>query len=214
MVGGQTLVEQAKIRGIISDINKYKLALNAYKLEYNAIPGDHNAAADYGLGNSGDGNRQIINANDEGHEFWAHLSNANIIPGSYDPSILRTINVSLPASSYGNNTAFTPGHSGSSANNIGIGNNPIYGYYYGNLLQLGQQIGGAPGRSNNGFLSVSSSRSLELKIDDGEPGTGKVLVGRGNSGGGCTDVGLSNPLPVAFNYSNTSKNCRLFFLID
>ena len=45
VVGGQTLVLQAKIRSQISDFNKYKIAYNTFQLEYNAIPGDFNQAS-------------------------------------------------------------------------------------------------------------------------------------------------------------------------
>jgi prepilin-type N-terminal cleavage/methylation domain-containing protein len=40
VVGGQAWVQQANIRGLISDINKYTIALYTFKLEYNAISGD------------------------------------------------------------------------------------------------------------------------------------------------------------------------------
>jgi len=105
VVGGQTLVEQAKIRQVIGQMNKIKLAVNAYKLEYDALPGDHANATDYwgqaancyadttGSTNTcnGNGNRYLsyMHPNDnsgvryEPWHFWKHLNNAELIEGSF-----------------------------------------------------------------------------------------------------------------------------------
>ncbi len=105
VVGGQALVEQAKLRQVIAQMNQIKLAVNAYKLEYSALPGDHSRAADYWgqaascyantLGSTntcnGDGSKKLAymhtpdtsNMEYEPWHFWKHLENAKLIEGNY-----------------------------------------------------------------------------------------------------------------------------------
>lgn len=90
VVGGQTLVTQAKLRSVISDIDKYRVAINTFRLEYNALPGDlSNAESYFGAANTnnGNGNRQInyytSPANNELLLLWQHLALADIIKGTY-----------------------------------------------------------------------------------------------------------------------------------
>ncbi|MDA0781096.1 MAG: prepilin-type N-terminal cleavage/methylation domain-containing protein [Rickettsiales bacterium] len=90
IVGGQAIVTQAKLRSVISDIDKYKIAINTFQLEYNALPGDlANAESYFGAAstNNGNGNRRIDNytsaTNNEQLLLWQHLSLAKIISGTY-----------------------------------------------------------------------------------------------------------------------------------
>jgi len=72
VVGGVALVRQSKVRSLITDYNKYKVALNTFKLEYNAIPGDFSNASAYGIGTSGNGDRRIHSQSTESHYAWPH----------------------------------------------------------------------------------------------------------------------------------------------
>ncbi|PIR39391.1 MAG: hypothetical protein COV35_02425 [Alphaproteobacteria bacterium CG11_big_fil_rev_8_21_14_0_20_39_49] len=82
VIGGQALVEQAKIRSQISEFQKYSVAYNTFKIEYNAILGDFNRASQYWTGAfDGDGNEAIsVNADNMGASlpneslsFFTHL---------------------------------------------------------------------------------------------------------------------------------------------
>ena len=53
---GNTLIEAAKFRKGISQIQEYKAAVNTFKMEYNAIPGDFKNAYDMGITQDGAGN--------------------------------------------------------------------------------------------------------------------------------------------------------------
>ena len=95
VVGGQSIVNQAKLRSIVTDMNKIQVAVNAFKLEYDALPGGFNRATDYwGAGNTdnGDGNKIIrTTANGAGAgssevgRVFQHLSLAEIMEGSFIP---------------------------------------------------------------------------------------------------------------------------------
>ena len=105
VVGGQALIEQSKMRELVSQINQIKLAVDSYKLQHNALPGDHNRASDYWgqAGNcyadvsgstdtcDGNGNGYLAyiapgdtsNVEYEAWHFWKHLENSNFIEGTY-----------------------------------------------------------------------------------------------------------------------------------
>ena len=88
VVGGQSLVKQAKFRAIVGDFNKYNVAVNAFMLEYNSKPGDISNATDFwpGLTNNGNGNRNIICSDTDPEEIalvWQHLQLADLIANSY-----------------------------------------------------------------------------------------------------------------------------------
>jgi len=91
VVGGQALVEQARIRQQIADLQKYEVAVNTFKLEYNAIPGDFSDANAYWGVAGGDGNGRIsgyvatmFNPALEGLKFFHHLSLAGLSPENYN----------------------------------------------------------------------------------------------------------------------------------
>lgn len=50
VVAGQSLVKQAKIRGVIQNWQKYTAAVTAFQLQYNTIPGDMPNASSYWSG--------------------------------------------------------------------------------------------------------------------------------------------------------------------
>lgn len=218
VVGGQTLIYQSKVRSIITDYKQYQVAMNAFRLEYDALPGDFNRAANYGIGASGNGDKQIADAGTDGVRFWQHLSGADLIKGSYAGTGLG-IGLGIPGSTYGGLVTFYASFAGSAnvagSNHMNTAGNRLFQVYRGNVLALGRQTS-TETRPWLGFLEVSASQSIENKIDDGNPGSGKLFVARGsgNPAGTCTDKTATQVLPVSFIFSDTGKNCRLFFLLD
>lgn len=216
IVGGKSLVYQSKVRSIITDYRQYEVAINTFKLEYNAIPGDFNMASNYGIGTSGNGDGIIADAGTEGARFWEHLSGAGLISGSYSGSGM-IIGRNIPGSSYGGLVTFYASHAGVSpgSNHMNTGNNLLFQVYRGNVIALGTQTS-TNVRPWLGFLEVNASHSIEKKIDDGEPGTGRLFVARGsgNPNGTCTNRSATQARPITFVFSDTGKNCRLFFLLQ
>ena len=97
---GADMIRSAELNSVVSDINKYKTAVNTYRLKYNALPGDHkNATAYWGAaagcpnntsggsgtcdGDNNDGVTRPFSSSLEPALFWQHLSLSEIIPGSY-----------------------------------------------------------------------------------------------------------------------------------
>jgi prepilin-type N-terminal cleavage/methylation domain-containing protein len=105
VVAGQSLIESSKANSVISDIQKYQMAIRAFELEYSQLPGDFDEAEDYwgsvsgncliveGSGTetcNGNGNRivdpidpSLEGQNNETWRVWEHLFFANIINKEY-----------------------------------------------------------------------------------------------------------------------------------
>ncbi|MDB2414343.1 type II secretion system GspH family protein [Rickettsiales bacterium] len=188
---GQDIIKQAKLRDIITDINKYSSALSAFNLEYNALPGDFNNATafwtsctDNGGKNSscnGDGDRKIEwseSSTKEGFRAWQHLSLAELIEGSYAgyanaaDSSQATIGVDVPASSY---------------EDIGYSFDYLYEM---NVMQIGSATpnaeDGTAWNTNKTGLYPLDVETIDRKIDDGNGDSG-ILISRGTN---CDSSGV------------------------
>ncbi len=213
---GQDLIKAAEIRATISQVEKYNASVNTFRNKFNAMPGDMlqaNAAA-FGLlslsnaamTGQGDGNALIeggstngINGIGETLGFWRHLSEANLIDGSFGsngngnivPSTgLLTSNVtnvdqSLPASK------ITPRQYFIVYANGGL-----------NYFQLSPvtSITAATGAYNFGTSAIAplTAVNIDTKIDDGMPNTGSIIA----RGIAAVNVAPSvNPAPTASTYT-------------
>lgn len=83
---GQDLLTVAKIRGVLADINRYRLAITLYQETYGALPGDDaHADSHFGAGTSkGDGDGIISET--EVNTFWQHLAKAGHVASPELPS--------------------------------------------------------------------------------------------------------------------------------
>lgn len=89
---GQELIESARVRNIITQLDSIKAAYYAFQDKYQAAPGDYpgplahaNLAgiANAQVGGNGDGVVQDTPQARESLLAWVHLSHANLIAGSY-----------------------------------------------------------------------------------------------------------------------------------
>jgi prepilin-type N-terminal cleavage/methylation domain-containing protein len=108
---GRDLIHAAELRAIISEVDKFKTAVNTFRVKYDCIPGDCTHATDYWLADGGcpispvalapreetcnGGGSGKINewttAHNEGYwvypqtmfRFWQQLANAGLIGGKY-----------------------------------------------------------------------------------------------------------------------------------
>jgi len=220
VVGGQALVKQSKIRGVISDIEKYRVAINAFKLEYDALPGDMlNAQSYWGAATvtNGNGDDRIcdnvicasINQTEK-MAAWEHLALAGLIQGSYSGTGLASIGVNVPKTTYSNDTTFY--------------------FYYGNLWNA-YNFGGSlvlsgtlqtGGPSMAGWsdykVKVRDAYNIDLKTDDGKPYLGSVIT-YSDVNGNCVPLGqrlstgpvLNN---VDYQITNVTDLCTMQFGIN
>lgn len=175
---GQDLIKSAETRALISQVQRYNVAVNSFIGKYNAIPGDFSEAQLYLSSTAGQGNGDGIigdntavptdlsaTNNAELAYFFQHLSLANLIDGSFDGTTTHIIlNTNFPATKSNRGGIIVYGDSlGVNYYHIGLENNPT-----------GTQIN----TTNN--LTPTTAMNIDQKIDDGNPLTG-VVQAKGGS---------------------------------
>jgi hypothetical protein len=157
---GYDLLEGAKMRAIVSDVQRYQLAFDLYHEAYNAIPGDDAKATEYFGPDvpNGNGNGYI----DEGERqaVWQHLAKGGFIASE-----------SPPTSKMGGRftVVFQPSVSLS-----------------GHWLMLGKENGT---KADGGMFTPKQAQQLKNKIDSGiasnQEGQVRFQEGAGHSPGQC-----------------------------
>jgi prepilin-type N-terminal cleavage/methylation domain-containing protein len=189
---GQDLIKAAEIRATVGQVEKYNSAVNTFRTKYNALPGDITSAqaTAFGLfaettlsGTTGhqDGNGLIEGGASgatapagETLSFWRHLSDANLLDGSLgtntaDAAIVATTGVvtstvTIPARSVPP-TKTTP-------NNYFVVYS-VSGINYFQTVPV-MTITTTAYTYNNVALTPVQAYNMDIKLDDGLPGTGTV----------------------------------------
>ena len=109
VVKGQELINGARVRGIIQQQDGIKAAYFGFLDRYRAPPGDYAMASTNISGitatavcnnGNGDGNGQIVVANNENILAWEHLARAGFITGTYVCANVFSV-ASSPTNVYG-----------------------------------------------------------------------------------------------------------------
>lgn len=193
---GKDLIESARLKRVIAQLNEYRLATSAFLDRYDALPGDFNKASSLireGLQN-GNGNGIIdgpgLAAGSEALHFWSHLSNAGLIgsPGVVGEESVGDFGKGAPESSIGG--GFT------------VENNPrgLRGPWY----ILGKKVGD---HGDGGLLTPLQAHSIDKKLDNGHPSSGKVRAMDGSDASPHACV-LEGGL---YNMENHEPVCILLF---
>ncbi len=218
VTAGKSLVRQAQIRGVISDINKIRAGVNSYKLQYDALPGDHATAYNYFGSNcdatpancNGNGNKLVeasssINDN-ELLRIWQHLNLSGLLPGNYTgvasaggDGNVTTGGVNVPKSPIGNNSSYyIISLTGAGINWAG------QAVRNGNIIFLGQDQ--AASASHIAFLPVIDAYNIDNKYDDGKPYRADILAAHANA---CTTgSGISGTYQIT-----TTNVCAMGFYL-
>jgi prepilin-type N-terminal cleavage/methylation domain-containing protein len=199
---GQSLIAAAAVRAQITQIEKFNTAANTFFGKYGFLPGDIPAtpAAQFGLASrgqyagEGDGNELIeglvsnqangdngfFEAGGETVMFWVDLSAMHLMDGGFSiaASSSTALNITgsgiasyLPQAKIGNgNYVYVwsdggPNSPGKDGNEFGISV----------VTNLAASVDGGYMLSAPG-LSVAQAYSLDTKVDDGLPQTGRVLA--------------------------------------
>lgn len=229
---GQDLIEAAKVRSQISQIEQYQTAVNTFKLKYGSLPGDMPAndasqffgAAYAGTGATahGDNNGRIeicstpgtsANLGCESMLFWVHLSQAKLINNSFDLAGATVSPDSLrPAlSSTVTIDQFLPTAKLGNGNYLATLyiNVPFFVTLSNNYFIIAGITGLSSGAvySANTSIKPSEAYNIDTKIDDGIPNTGRVKT-----------IGLGGANKIAFwdesgifsatNSGNINSNCQ------
>lgn len=100
---GQTMIENAKYKKFVKEIDSYRAAFHTFQDMHGGLPGDlANISTLDSAATAGNGNGQMAGgycdvANEESCLVWSHLRYAELIPG--DPSL--TDATAIPSHAYG-----------------------------------------------------------------------------------------------------------------
>mgnify|MGYP000989551137 CR=1 FL=1 len=208
---GRDLIERAKLRSLISQLDEFSAAVQTFRVKYNCLPGDCPNASTFGLGNNGNGNGVIPIGNLESFQAFKHLGGAGLIEGNYtglsgplpNCGFLcdAVVGENVPTTAFNNvSFLFVAGSQISDSNGF------LAAQRADNFLTLGTD-GTAYGYTNEGFLTGIEGRLFDEKIDDGSPLTGKLSPWKRNS---CTNN--TNNTTAVYNTSTSSTLRCSFFL--
>lgn len=206
---GQDLIRSSHLQVVVASHGHYASAVKSFTEKYYALPGDiPNATTFWAASANGDGNGKIDSASNEMFRFWEHLKLAELVEGSFT----------------GVNAGTASLHKGGENSPKTDILNATWGARYADnsasatefqvLLQNYLSFG-IP-NATNGFpdgntLSPPEAFSIDDKVDDGKPGTGKVIA----VGGYATCTNAANSADFAATYLATeSPLCALAFKGD
>jgi prepilin-type N-terminal cleavage/methylation domain-containing protein len=209
---GGNLLHSSKITSTVKEYSEITDSVRQYYDKYGNYPGD--------IGGGGQTAYDDLLTSDEIPDAWAELANKGHINGSYSGA--------AETENYG-------GGSISSYSVIGVNSpkSPIAnaGYQFGTVsdywknqlyLRLGSHDN-APSSSadtllEGGALTPGEAQSVDRKLDDGEPFTGKIRISKGkNAASDChkDTAKIANGEPTGkLLKKNNEKSCNLIYFFD
>jgi prepilin-type N-terminal cleavage/methylation domain-containing protein len=236
VVVGQSLVRQAGVRSIAADVGKYIDAIKQFQDKYGALPGDMSNATSYWGANAGgcpapytttkgaatcngngDGNIYLLgDLNfEEMYQIWQHLADAAMIEGSYTGATgsgagqLLTPGLNTPQRGGGGYTVLNATSADVARPADFFAANYRHVMLFGAPTDIGRRFTMSP------VLTSEEGLSIDNKLDDGSPATGKILSyqnGSTFSPGGCSTTNVSST--AAYNTGSTGQICALIFMLD
>jgi len=191
---GQDMIENARLKKVMSQVNEYRVATSAFLDRYDAYPGDFNKATTQISSDVTDGNGNGVvegaGLSGEALQFWSHLAHAKLItpPGRMEDLGTAEFGKGAPSTAVGGG--------------ITVESNPDTGMT-GLWMILGNQSGNA---GKGALLTPQQALSIDLKFDNGEPSSGNVQSRDGSnvSAGSCLSGG-------AYNTQNEKPACVVYF---
>lgn len=233
ILAGQSLIRASELRAVSAEYQRYTTAMMAFRDKYFAYPGDfRDATRFWGRQNSNadcftnssasvttpgvcDGNGDgsllggLANTATERHQFWRHLAQAGLIEGTYSGLTATTgadacvVGTDCPRSKlsqagwdtyrFGDNFA---------------GDASVYAGNYGNAhFVFGGQLGGTV--PETAILRPEEAWNIDTKLDDGRPGTGKIVPRYWNNA--CATSTSNTDYTGAYKLSDNTVQCMLYF---
>lgn len=236
VLSGQSLIRAAELRSVGTEYSRYFTAIQSFRDKYFALPGDMtNATSFWGAAHAtpatclttvgtgtqtcngnGDGLMAYAAAASEYGEIftgWQHLASAGLIEGSYTG---RSGSTTPYNANIGTNTPRSKiSNTGWSFYLIGnfAGNSEVYAANYGNTLAFGTKYG-ATELTDGSALKPEEAWNIDTKLDDGKPGTGRIIV-RDNGGFGnasaCTTSANQTDYAGTYKFNTQATVCALYF---
>lgn len=187
VLAGQYLIRQSQLQGVVTDLTRYRAAYYSFKEQYNGMPGDIIDAQDFwgqdltsGAGSrvpkketiNGNGDNTIAICTEE-YRAWQQLSDAGLIEGTFtgvpgaNGACHGVPGQNVPTGKISNTGYSMSGYGPftSDTNNYDLG-------------AVAQQITfglvNSPNDPNGYALTAREMYGLDVKMDDGKPGTGNI----------------------------------------
>lgn len=218
VVVGKSLLRNSRIQGLTAEVANYTQAISNFRDKYQALPGDFATASSVWSGvTNGDGNGLItvnISATrlDEQFLAWQHLAKSEMIKGNFTGTAGaagvrdRVVGTNVPASQ------LAPAGWGL----ISVTLTDIAGGYVeipytapdmapNHVLWLGKSSVSGTVDSQNPVLTTTEALDIDKKIDNGFPGSGKVVAQANGTTGSCSTSA------TAYDIAERSTSCALVF---
>lgn len=226
VVGGvlsaRSMIRSGELSAVLRDASNYIVAVNTFHQQYRYLPGDFSTASSYwSAASNGNGDGQITGL--ERFYVWQHLYLAGLVQKSMTGAqgaggvIDFVIGSNVPDTSL-KGAAFALYYTGSATAPVAA-TSSTYALSTGNTLTFGASAGTNAGPPINAILTPIDASGLDVKADDGIPGTGKWVANLTGPGGAAADYNFSgtnacatgtNAGPGAYNLTKDTISCGFF----
>jgi len=213
-VAGRSLIESAKMKSVISEIETYKIAVDNFKVQYEGLPGDlKNATSFWTSGTAnGNGNGKIgtgaVDDDTEVYYAWDQLALARLVAGVYSGAgSAAVIGTNVPESQYFEGTGFSITYIAAPYSYA----DALSRNFPANYIVLGKN------HATDNYLSSAAvtpetAMLIDQKVDDGTPDYGKTISGTGNGTSGACTSG-SDP-DIIYDLTNSGVACTMLFSME
>jgi prepilin-type N-terminal cleavage/methylation domain-containing protein len=228
---GQDMIRSAQMQSITAGLSRYETAVKQFQKQYVALPGDFAEATDvWGAASggtkdacatasvataqntcNGDGDGLIDSSagftanwvNTERYLAWKHMANAGIIDGSFTGKTASGSNNDLiaPGTNIPRAEFDALGYSIRTNEAAGSDANWFAGSFAYTTVLVLQSIG------NTAILTPLEAYGIDGKLDDGNPGLGRVQTHRN----GATTLGTCATSATAYALTLKSPACTLLY---
>lgn len=222
ILAGQSLIRAAELRSVSTEFQKYTAAIYAFRDKYFAIPGDMRNATSFwgdndsacpdgaiangtpGTCNGNADNRMTeastsLGATSETLQIWNQLALAGLIEGTYtgvQTAAYYTAGTNQPRGRLNNSTWFS--------SYAGVyGDTQLFTADYGNYLRLSSAVSGV-------VLNPEETWNIDTKLDDGKPGTGKMISRFWNNA--CANAVSNTDYAATYRLSDPTIQCMPYFV--
>ncbi len=154
---GQALINSARVRGIANDLSGIEAAWVSFRDRYRALPGDFPRASTHIVTGAVDGNANAsVDSVAEAGAVWQHLASAGFISGNFNGTAVASL-------------------TDTACDELTCPSNPFNGFYKIAKTTNGLESTVASHELvTGGNIPVEVMYELDLKMDDGQPNTGRL----------------------------------------
>lgn len=228
ILAGQSLIRASQLRALSTEYSRYLTATQSFHDKYLSLPGDMPNATDFWnaahttaatcvttpstdqktCNGNGDGIIKPSTGSNESYRYWQQLANAGLIEGTYDGITHGSTNFSStlansPVSKLDGGLWFIWDHGQLTSSAA------YFDGMYRNFLTVGGMM--ANYSPSMALLKPEEMWNLDVKMDDGKPATGKVVILADAGMASCVNTTTTSNLAADYLLTGTAKGCSPIF---